>query len=451
MGSLPLPFNAEVEAALIARLLQDPESIPLLSGVLHGDDFYGAPWRRAWDAMQRMAAKRQRVDIVTLQDALGDKTGEIGRLITEVPTFRAPIEEYALIVRRDAFRRRLIEALERVTARAYGTEDTGTLMTELHEAVLQVSQGTQEGRLISPAQVAETYIELLNRRQRGFDLGLLWGFDCLDKLVHPARGGDMLVLAARPSVGKTALAEMVSEQWAQQSVDRSVLFVSLEMSVGKLLDRTISRATGIPAYRIVRGQLDSGGHELAVDAAGARRTVNIWYLDDPNATTASVRSAAARVRLMTGGLAGIVVDYLQLLKDTSGEGSEVQRVTRISRQVKAIAGEFDVPLLVMSQLNRGPESREDPHPRLSDLRESGAIEQDADVVIGMTRKAGEAETDLEVLKQRQGETGMVRLLFDAEHIRFTEPPPIVPGVNLLTGMRNTAADSIWRETQTWQT
>jgi replicative DNA helicase len=164
--------------------------------------------------------------------------------------------------------------------------------------------------------------------------------------------------------------------------------------------------------------------ELAEVALSARRSVNVWYLDDPFATTASVRAAAAKVKMLAGGLSGIVVDYLQILKDKGD--SEVQRVTVISRQIKAIAREFDVPLMVLSQLNRAVEMRDDPHPKLHDLRESGAIEQDADLVLGMTRQLGEFDLDIDVLKNRQGPLGRVQLYFDPSRVTFTDDPEGMP-------------------------
>ena len=159
------------------------------------------------------------------------------------------------------------------------------------------------------------------------------------------------------------------------------------------------------------------------------------------------RAAAAKVRIMAGGLSAIVIDYLQLLKDAGDQ--EVQRVTKISRMVKAIALEFDVPVLVLSQLSRAVMQREDQHPRLHDLRESGAIEQDADVVLGLHRELGDHITDVEVLKQRQGEIGMAHLDFDGDHVRFSEVPPMAIGISILTGQPMTTPGRKRYEGDTW--
>jgi replicative DNA helicase len=411
-----LPHSEEVEAALVARLLVDPDQLPVLAGKLHPEDFYVTQWRQAYEAMQRLSGAGRAIDITTLQDALQDRSGELGQRIAEVgSSFRAPVDEYAGLIRRDAFRRRLIGALDHVIQRAYEVGDREVLLAEVHDAVVQVSQGVEDGRLISPDQAADAYLDLTERRAVGLVGGLNYGFSALDRVLNPARGGEMIVLAARPSVGKTAMAEMVADTWSRQSAD-PVLFVSLEMSLTMLLDRSISRDTGLPAYDIIRGHLDETGIQQAKDAATLRRGRRVWYLDDPFATTNSVRAMAAKLRILAGGLSGIVVDYLQLLKDAGDQ--EVQRVTKISRQIKAIAREFEVPLLVLSQLSRAPEMREDPHPRLSDLRESGAIEQDADAVIGLYRPLESTVIDVEVLKQRQGMLGRTQLYFDNDHVRF---------------------------------
>lgn len=412
-----LPRSEDVEAALIARLLVDSEQIPLVASRLPAEDFYVGELRQAFRAMQELSAQRKRVDLTTLSDALGDKTGSLGDTIMRVPHMTAPIEEYIEIVRRDAFRRRVILDLGEIIAQAQVVTDRGELLTELHDLVVRLSSNVDNDNLVSPIQAVEMYEHQVELRRHGLRGGLAYGFPALDGVLNPAMPGDMIVLAARPSVGKTALAENVADYWAHQA-EGPVLFASLEMSVGSILDRTIARLTGVPAKKIVRGVMDDAEAALAHTTIEQRRSVGIWYLDDGNATTASLRAAAAKTRLMAGSLGGIVIDYLQLLKDPGDQ--EVQRVTKISRQVKAIAREFDVPVLVLSQLSRAVMQREDQHPRLHDLRESGAIEQDADVVIGLYRELGSSTTDVDVLKQRQGGVGRVQLSFDEERVRFSD-------------------------------
>lgn len=226
----------------------------------------------------------------------------------------------------------------------------------------------------------------------------------------------MIVLAARPSVGKTVLAEQIASHWGSIA-PHPVLFATLEMDSDSLLDRRVSRMSSINGRDIIQGLMPAVETEQVLDAVGRTRSSGVWFLDDPYATTNVVRSSAARLKILSGGISAIVIDYLQLLKDPGDP--EVTRVTRISRQIKALALEFRVPVLVLSQLSRASAQREDSHPKLHDLRESGAIEQDADRVLGLWRRdLTTIQADLEILKSRQGATGMVYLDFDGQHFRF---------------------------------
>jgi replicative DNA helicase len=413
-----LPGNPEAEAALLGRLLLDPRQITLVAGKLQAVDFLSDGNREIYEAMLSLSQASRVVDVTTLSAELGDPD-LVNNLAREVgPGHHAPVEEYVSIIRDSAFRRRVIGTLDGVIRRAYDPErDRASLLADLQDAVSRVSQGMSSGRLVSPSEAVDAYLRELTEMAAGRNNGVAYGIKALDDLIQPAQGGDMIVLAARPSVGKTALAEVVGDVWA--ALRPPVLFCSLEMSLKQLLNRMVSRASGIDAMKLVRGQIGGNDLELAETTAEARRGVGVWYLDDPVATTSIVRSEAARVRQMAGGLGAIVVDYLQLLKDPGD--NEVQRVTRISRNVKAIAREFDVPVLVLSQLSRAVESREDRHPKLHDLRESGAIEQDADVVLGMFRELGTSELDVDVLKNRFGPLGRVALDFDPTTLAFRDP------------------------------
>lgn len=412
-----MPVNETVEAALINRLIVEPDQITLLAGKLRAEDFGGAYWRKAYAAMQDLAAKGRRVDVVTLSDALDGDTNDLTSRLEEYRHYLAPVEEYAAIVSRDSFRRKLISRMEGVIRKAEVEEDQEALLAALHDALVDVSTGVGEDRLISPESATDLYLQSLADRRAGKGRGLSWGLPSVDRRLNPASAGQMIVVAARPSVGKTALAEQVADHWAESG---PVLFVSLEMSLSTLLDRTVARTSGVPANHLVRGVLDANEYDIAETTAEARRGAGIWYLDDPFATTAAVRAAASKIRVVAGSITAIVVDYLQLLKDDD-KNSEVSRVTKISRQMKAIAREFNVPVLALSQLSRAVMQREDQHPQLHDLRESGAIEQDADVVLGLYRPLGEDFADLDILKQRQGEvSGRISLRFNHERVCFEE-------------------------------
>jgi replicative DNA helicase len=221
-------------------------------------------------------------------------------------------------------------------------------------------------------------------------------------------------VAARPGIGKTTFAEHVAVNWSEHG---PVLFASLEMSLTQLMDRNVSRRSRIPTQRVIRAQMSSEEKELARDTVDSIRAQQVWYLDDGRTTTATLRAAAAKVKLLSG-LSAIVVDYIQLMADPGDNDN--QRVGKISRNLKSIAREFDVPLMALSQLNRGSENREDRKPRLSDLRDSGAIEQDADVVLGLYRpRLDSNDLDISLLKVRQGHTGEVRLYFDSDIVALS--------------------------------
>jgi replicative DNA helicase len=414
-----LPHSETREAAIVARLLVDPAQLPVLSGSLSAEDFYDPTWRAAYSAMQRLSQEHRTIDIEGLRPALGADADELARSLGELTAgHRAPVDEYARDIRGDAFKRRLVGTLQTVIAKA-SKVDAPVLLAELTAAVQRIGSGMEDGALLSPDQAIDFYTRESEARARGERRGLSWGLPSMDNVLLPAYGGEMVVLAARPSVGKTALAEMIADHWAH-TAEYPVLFASLEMGVDSILDRTIARTADIPGGKVISGNLSKVESALAEKTLLERRGVALWYLDDPYATTSSVRAAAARVRLLAGGIGGIVIDYLQLLKDPGDQ--EVQRVTKISRQVKAMAREFSAPTLALSQLNRASANRDDTRPRLQDLRESGAIEQDADRVFGLWRTSLEStETEVIVLKARQGKTGTVYLDYIGEHFRFEEP------------------------------
>jgi len=408
-----LPHSRETEQAVIGRLLIDPSKISSISGALRPEYFHVPDYREAYEAMLELTSRNKAVDVVTLgkdQQVLFDAITSVGQ------GYSAPLEEYAAIIKDNAFRRQVVLMAARISRQAGGDTSSDDLLVGMSNEVARLSAESDTGKLLSPQQAVAEYRKSLEARATG-EPGLTYGLPALDKLVQPAKGGDMIVIAARPSVGKSALAIQIADHWARVQ-SKPILFASLEMSVNQLMDREVSRLGNIDASKVTRGEFGIEEAAAAERALDYRSGTGIWYLDDPHGTTATLRGAAAKVRMMAGGLGGIVVDYLQILKDETKE-SEVQRVTRISRNLKAIAREYDVPIVCLSQLNRSVELREDKHPKLYDLRESGAIEQDADLVIGIYRDLGTEAVDVDVLKNRQGRVGRVNLRFDLERVTFS--------------------------------
>lgn len=397
--SKSLPFNAEAEEVLVNRLLLDPKQLALVAGTLRPEHFYTSDPRAIYAAMLGLEKDRKTIDIVSVQERAGVLMPhvEFGRL------HHGSLEGYAYLIQRDWKRREAINSLERAVGVAYEAEDEERLLDAVGEAVNRINEGAEGGALLSPEDAVDGYLGTLAARQAGLDQGLKWGIGAIDDRILPAQRQNLIIVAARPSIGKTALVEWIADSWAKQNKG-PILFVSLEMSKDELMDRAISRQIGVSTDHLIRGTLTGDQFRLATEAAEKLRQVGIWYYDKGGTTTARVRSEAARVKMMSGGaLGGIIVDYLGLLGDKDGGDNQVTVVTRISRNLKAIAKDFNVPVLVAAQLNRNSEHRSDPTPILSDLRDSGAIEQDADLVLGLHRSTKFSTTMVvKILKARQG-------------------------------------------------
>lgn len=399
---------AEAEKAIVATLITRPDTVAGVSGKLKPEDFSTQLYRDGYSAILQADEEGKVADIITLRslgislplgflDILGDVT-DLDTLIETVKEggYRARVSERAENVIHAARTKTMSELEERIEA-------LGEMSVVEHPTMFDHSRTIQH------------YRESLARRNT-VGTGLPWGWQDMDDMLQPAVGGDMIVVCARPSVGKTALAENIADNFSFEAAF-PVLFISAEMRLSQLMDRAISRITDIPAQRLLRGRLGPTDEEKVKDALAAREAFNIFYVDDGRATTTSIRAAARKVRQQYGGLTAIVVDYIQLLADPGDQ--EYQRVTKISRALKGIAREFDVPMLALSQLSRAGQYRKDNRPRLEDIRDSGAIEQDADLVFGLYAPSND-ELECIVLKNRQGSIGTIMFTFDKDHVRITD-------------------------------
>ena len=380
---MTLPHSPEAERGFIAKLLVDPSGIPALVGSVEPEDFDDETLGAAWRVMVDNAADARRLDLTVLKS----KGVDLGDPTEFYAYAKAPAAEYAGIIRTDATKRRAILALkggERQVRSA--TSEAG-----VYEAVQQSTAGVlsqhRGGTLRTLADAIKDY-----RPREGT---IEWGFPSLDRALPPMSRGEMVVVAARANVGKSAFVLDLSLKMSRDS-ELPVLFTSVEMSEHNIITRLSHR--GLNPYRT--------GHNLIID-------------DDPNASVASIRAKAARLRLQHGGVKAIVIDYLQLL---TGPGeTDYARVTRISREVKALAREFDCTTIPLAQFNRQGEA-EGRKPRLSDLRDSGAIEQDADVVLGLWRPGrGSPEMTVMILKHRNAPAGgEVHMYFDLNTVSVGE-------------------------------
>lgn len=429
------PQNIEAEEAVLGALLIDPDAIFRVITFLRPSDFYREKNGWIYDAALALHERREPIDFLTICDEL-EHRGQLEQiggpafitsLINAVPT-SVHVEHYARLVERAATRRRLIEAAGQIAALAYQeAEDVDEVVDRAEEVLFGVSQRRVARDLVPIKQILSDYYDRIEylTRHRGEMIGIPTGFADIDKLLGGFQRSDLIILAARPSVGKTSLALSIAHNAAKKFRQRVALF-SLEMSAEQVVQRLISAETGIDSQRLRRGEIadEEWGRFMKASSDLAE---TLFYVDDtPNISALELRTKARRLHAEIG-LDLLVVDYLQLMRGDVRAENRVQEISAISRSLKALARELNVPLLALSQLSRSVESRSDKRPILSDLRESGALEQDADVVIFIYRDEMYNENterkniaDIIVAKHRNGPTGTVSLYFKKELAQFRE-------------------------------
>ncbi|AEB10847.1 replicative DNA helicase [Marinithermus hydrothermalis] len=436
-GRVP-PHNLEAETSVLGAVLLDNEILNRLEGVITANSFYKEAHRKIWTAIEALAARNEPVDLVTLTEelrsrgeleAVGGVTYLVG-LSESTPT-AAYAEHYARIVAEKATLRRLIAAAGEVMRLAY--DEAGSLDEILDAAgkkILEVSvQGPQHEFQTMKELVHETFehINLLYEHQ-GLPSGVATGFRDLDEMIGGLTPGSLNIIAARPSMGKTAFALTIAQNVALRG-EQPVAIFSLEMPAIQLVTRMLCSEARIDMNRLRQGQLSDRDFARLVDVAGRLAEAPIYIDDTPDMTLMELRARARRL-MSQHKLGLIVIDYLQLMSGgqtgRNGENRQ-QEIAAISRGLKGLARELNVPVIALSQLSRAVEQRPNKRPMLSDLRESGSIEQDADLVVFIYRddyynphseKAGIAE--IIIGKQRNGPTGTVELQFHAAHVRFND-------------------------------
>ena len=429
------PQNTEAEEAVLGALLIDPEAIIRVATILRVEDFYREKHGWIYDAIQALHERREPIDFLTVCDELErrEQLNDVGgpafitSLINAVPT-SIHAEHYARIVERAGTRRRLLEAAGQIGALAYQeADDVEEVVDRAEQILFGVSERRISRELVPIKQILSEYydrIEYLTRHQDEL-LGIPTGFTDLDKILGGLQKSDMVILAARPSVGKTSLALTIAHNAARKFSQR-VAFFSLEMSSEQVVQRIISAETGIDSQRLRRGRLNDDEWGRFMKAYSELAGILFFIDDSPGLSALEMRTKARRLK-SEFGVDLLVVDYLQLMRGDFRSENRVQEISSISRALKALARELNVPVLALSQLSRGVESRTDKRPILSDLRESGALEQDADVVIFIYRDEMYNEAterpniaDVIIAKQRNGPTGSVALYFKKELAQFRE-------------------------------
>ncbi|MCG7978255.1 MAG: replicative DNA helicase [Candidatus Thiodiazotropha endolucinida] len=416
------PHSIQAESAVLGGVLLTNTKLPVVTEILQIEDFYRKAHQDIFRTMQDLDAKRQPIDLVTLAEQL-EKIGKIegvGGLqyltqIADQTPSAANVHAYAKTVKECAVRRQLIGIGSSIVEAATSLTAPIDIVNSAEAEFVKLTEKQAESgpRLVS--EIANSgYLDELDSRSISQDRGLLTGFIDLDKLTNGLRSGQFVVLAARPSVGKTTLALNISENVAMR-LHKTVLLFSLEMAKSELLDRFVASAGKIPLADVLKGTLSEGNLS---EAMGSINEAPLFIDDSAALYISQIRARALRIK-RKHGLSMVVVDYLQLVRAKAE--SRFQEVSEISRALKALAKELQVPIIALSQLNRDIESRPSGKPRLSDLRESGQLEQDADIVAFLYRENlntdGEVVT-LEIAKQRNGPTGKIHLASRFEYSRF---------------------------------
>ncbi len=430
------PHNSEAEASLLGAVLIDADAIVKIADTIAPTDFYEEKHQRIFEAIQKLYEKHSPIDVLTLADQLRSAgfieiaggPAYLTELTNFVPT-AAHVEQYADIVAQKALRRRLIQASQDITTLGYN-EESGLqqLIEDAETRLFDVSQQHIKQDITSLEDILSDSFERLDdlHKDKGKIRGVPTGFKDLDNILAGLQRSDLFVLAARPSMGKTALSLNIAHNVAVQS-DMPVLLFSLEMSKEQLVDRMLAVESGVDAWALRTGNLSDQDFEKIGHAMGSLSEAQIYIDDTPGITVSDLRTKARR-EAHQRPLGLIIVDYLQLMSGGSrfnSDGNRVQEISEISRGLKQIARELNVPLVALSQLSRSVESRSPQIPQLSDLRESGSIEQDADVVAFIYREDyynPETDrkhiTDVLIKKHRNGPTGTVELYFDDRKQRF---------------------------------
>ena len=437
------PQNIEAEQAVLGAMLIDKEAIAKATEVLSADDFYREAHRVIFSAMLELYNKNEAVDMVTVTEILkrDNKLEDIGGIayitsLANVVLTAANVKYHAEIVAEKSVLRQLVRVSTEIAAMGYeANEDVGTLLDTAESRILEISNRKKKNDFTAINDILMDSVQSIESllQNKGGLTGLPAGFADLDKLTSGLHPSDFIILAARPSMGKTALALNIVQNVALRAhkviggEPRSVAFFSLEMSKEQLVNRMLCAEAGIDSQRLRVGEMHDEDWTHLWDACDTMSRAKIYIDDTAGITAMDMRSRARRLKA-EHGLDLIVVDYLQLMQGSgkrNNSGDRQQEVSEISRSLKALAKELQVPVVALSQLNRSLEQRADKRPVNSDLRESGSIEQDADLIMFIYRdEVYHENSDLKGIaeiiigKQRNGPIGTVRLTFNGQWSRF---------------------------------
>lgn len=432
------PQNTEAERSILGAILLDENAMVKVAEILAAEYFYDHRHELIYAAMSSLFEKRMPIDIVTLSEIM-ESAGQIkevggsaylAELVNSTPS-AANIVHYAQIVKDKAVLRRLITTGAEITQFGYDEEaNISEILDQSEQMLFAVSQGSLKNRFLPIKDILTEAFDRIDKIHRDKDKGALRGvpsgFKDLDSITAGFQKSDLIILAARPSMGKTSLALNLAENAAIDEKIPVAIF-SLEMSKDQLVDRLLASQAGVDSWKLRTGNLSDEDFPKIGYAMGVLSEAPIYIDDSPSSNVMEIRAKARRLQ-MEQGLGMIVIDYLQLMTGSakSSEGNRVQEISEISRGLKGLARELNIPVIALSQLSRAVEHRDDKKPQLSDLRESGSIEQDADLVLFIYRDEyyhpdsdRKGITEILIRKHRNGPIGNLELFFNPAQMRFS--------------------------------
>jgi len=428
-----LPHNAEAERTVLGAVLVDNSAFNSAAEVLGRDDFYRDGHRRIFDAMAALAERSIPIDTVTLKDELARTSSleavggaaYLASLVEGLPRI-TNVEEWGRIIREKAVLRRLIHASTRIAQECYEAErDPSEILDSAEKSIFEIAERRLNQGFVGIREIVKESFRTIDQLSQSKDLvtGLPTGFVDLDDKTSGLQKGDLIIVAARPAMGKTSLCLNIAQNASHRTGETIGIF-SLEMSKEQLVLRLLCSDARVDAHRLRTGNLQEKDWARLAKAYAELSSSNVYIDDSAVVTPLEIRAKCRRLKA-EHGLGLIIVDYLQLVSGGGRVENRQQEIASISRSFKGLAKELEVPVMALSQLSRAPEARTDRRPQLSDLRESGAIEQDADIVMFIYREEEHKPTDenrgiAEVIigKQRNGPTGSIKLAFLKEYTRF---------------------------------
>jgi replicative DNA helicase len=428
-----LPHNPEAERTVLGAVLVDNAAFSSAAEILTREDFHREAHRRIFDAMAALAERAQSIDLVTLKDELVRHAaleavggaGYLASLLDGVPRI-TNVEQWSRIIREKAILRNLIHASNRIAQSCYEAEqEPDVILDQAERSVFEIAERRIRRGFVGIKDIVKESFRTIDQLSQSKELvtGLPTGFVDLDEKTSGLQKGDLVIVAARPAMGKTSLCLNIA-QYASQRTGESVGLFSLEMAKEQLVLRMLCADARIDAHRLRTGNLQEKDWARLAKAFAELSASKIFIDDSATLTPLEMRAKCRRLKA-EHGLGLVIVDYLQLVSGPGRAENRQQEIASVSRSLKSLAKELSVPVVALSQLSRAPEARSDRRPQLSDLRESGSLEQDADVVMLIYREEEYKPTEenkgiaeINVAKQRNGPTGVVKLAFIKEFTRF---------------------------------